>query len=309
MKIGVLRGMEQSFPEALIAYINDLRVDDIRAELMAVGGTSMIDPVGYPIIVDRISHDVPFYRAFVKYAALNGSVVINNPFWYGTDDKFFGYALAHRLGLTVPKTVVLPSHDHPPGTTEQSFRNLKYPLDWDAIFAYVGWPAFFKPFSGGGWKDVYKVHSPDEFFQIYERTGTNCMTLQESIEFDQYYRCYCIGKKWVHIMRYDPKQPHHLRYVQNPPPVPEALRARMVADCIKINEALGYDINTAEFAIRDGKPYAIDFTNPVPDCEYQSVTAPNFEWVVKHVAQLLIEKAQNFTATAVDHRWHQFMNA
>ena len=43
-------------------------------------------------------------------------------------------------------------------------RNLEYPLDWDGIFDYVGFPAFLKPHDGGGWRDVYKVNTPDEFF-------------------------------------------------------------------------------------------------------------------------------------------------
>ena len=113
----------------------------------------------YDVIVDRISHDIPFYRAWLKNAALDGTNVINNPFWWSADDKFFNYALATKLGVAIPPTVLLPHKEHPPGTTERSMRNLHYPLDWDAIFDYVGFPAFLKPFDGGGWRDVYKVNN------------------------------------------------------------------------------------------------------------------------------------------------------
>ncbi|MEI9976731.1 MAG: hypothetical protein WDO73_34540 [Ignavibacteriota bacterium] len=108
------------------------------------------------MIVDRISHDIPFYRSYLKNAILCGAKVINNPFWWSADDKFFNYALAAKLGVAVPPTVLLPHKSHPPGTTDRSMRNLEYPLDWDGIFRYVGFPAFLKPHDGGGWRNVSK---------------------------------------------------------------------------------------------------------------------------------------------------------
>ena len=88
-------------------------------------------PAPYAVIVDRISHDIPFYRAYLKHAALNGTVIINNPFWWSADDKFFNYSLAAKLGVAVPPTVILPHKKHPEGTTDRSMRNLEYPLNWD----------------------------------------------------------------------------------------------------------------------------------------------------------------------------------
>ena len=123
------------------------------------------------------------------------------------------------MGVAIPPTVILPHHTHPPDTTEKSMRNLIYPLNWEDLFAYVGFPAFLKPYSGGGWKHVYKVHSPEEFFHHYNQTGDLCMTLQHGVEFEDYYRCYVVGQEKVHIMKYDPKAPHHERYVKgNPQP-------------------------------------------------------------------------------------------
>src|SRR5450756_1370077 len=159
-KIGVLFGMENTFPSALVDKINSMELDDIRAEFVHLGGVSMAVPSGYAVIVDRISHDMPFYRAYLKNAVLTGTQVINNPFWWSADDKFFNYALASKLGVAVPPTVLLPHKVHPAGTTDRSMRNLEYPLNWDEIFRYVGFPAFLKPHDGGGWKSVYKVDSP-----------------------------------------------------------------------------------------------------------------------------------------------------
>lgn len=216
-KIGILYGMENTFPSALVDRINAMAGDDVLAESIKLGGVKMAEPSGYRLIIDRISQDIPFYRAFLKNAALSGTLVINNPFWWSADDKFFNYALASKIGVAVPRTVILPHKVHPPGTTERSMRNLKFPLDWDEIFNYIGFPAFLKPFSGGGWKNVYHVYSPQEFFRAYDETGDLCMTLQQAIDFQQYFRCYVVGQKQVHIMHYDPKQPHEHRYVKNPP--------------------------------------------------------------------------------------------
>src|SRR6201996_7826068 len=116
-KIGILYGMENTFPAALVERINSKKVGDITAEHIRLGAVKMADPSGYSVIIDRISHDIEFYRAYLKNASLNGTVVINNPFWWSADDKFFNYALASKLGVAVPKTAVLPPKSHPPGTT------------------------------------------------------------------------------------------------------------------------------------------------------------------------------------------------
>ena len=185
----------------------------ISAEFVQVGGVRLDKPPAYAVIVDRISHDIPFYRAFLKHAALFGTAIINNPFWWSADDKFFNYSLAAKLGVAVPPTVILPHKKYPEGTTDRSMRNLEYPLDWDGVFEYVGFPAFLKPVDGGGWRDVHHVHNPEEFFHAYDQSRDLCMTLQGAVKFDEYFRCYVIGQEKVHIMPYDPRRPHHERYV------------------------------------------------------------------------------------------------
>lgn len=307
-KIGILYGMENTFPPALVDKINSLKVPGVVAEHVKIGGVKMAEPSGYAVIIDRISHDIPFYRAYLKNAVLSGTCVINNPFWWGADDKFFNYALASQLGVAIPRTVVLPHKSYPPGTTSQSMRNLLYPLNWDEIFEYVGFPAFLKPYSGGGWKSVYKVTSQEDFFKAYDDTGDLCMTLQEGIEFDDYFRCYVVGQEKVHVMRYDPRQPHDHRYVKNGPAIDPAMHERVVGDCLKICRALGYDLNTVEFACRDGIPYAIDFLNPAPDADYYSVGPENFEWIVNAVAEMAIAKAQE-EPKPLEYRWAHFLNS
>jgi hypothetical protein len=306
-RIGILYGMEESFPPALVDRINSMGVEGVQAEHLRVGGVRMAVDNGYNVIVDRISHDIPFYRSFLKNAVLCGTKVINNPFWWSADDKFFNYALAAKLGVAVPPTVLLPHKTNPPGTTDRSMRNLEYPLNWEGIFQYVGFPAFLKPHDGGGWKNVYKVDSPEELFAAYNQSGDLCMTLQAGVKFQEYFRCYVIDQRHVHVMRYDPGAPHHLRYVPGNPPASPALQQRMVADALTLCRALGYDLNTVEFAVEDGVPFAIDFMNPAPDAGLESVGPDNFQWVVDHVAAMAVARAQS-PRELPELRWSRFLS-
>jgi hypothetical protein len=289
--VGILFGMERTFPQALAAQINERSGGSVGARPLRVGAIRLDELPEDDVILDRISQDVPFYRTVLKAAAVRGVQVINNPFWWSADDKFTDNLIAQAVDVAVPRTVLLPHRDHPPGTTADSFTNLAFPLDWHEIFAYLGFPIFLKPAYGGGWKDVYKVDNAGEFFAAFARTHSLCMIAQEAIRFSEYYRCYCLGRSRVRIMRYDPNLPHEYRYVQDTQPMDAALERRITRDCLALCDALGYDFNTLEFAVRDGIPYAIDFMNPAPDADLHSVGQENFAWVVAQAADFLIERA------------------
>jgi hypothetical protein len=305
-RIGVIFGMEETFPPALVERINGLGRADVAAEFVHIGAIRMDEPARYRVIIDRISHDIPFYRAYLKNAVLAGATVINDPFWWSADDKFFNYALAARLGVAIPPTVILPHKHHPKGTTDQSMRNLIYPLNWDEVFAYVGFPAFLKPFDGGGWRDVYKVNSPDELFAAYDTTRDLCMTLQRAVDFVEYFRCYVVGQEHVHVMPYDPRAAPGERYILDPPAYDPALLARVTKDAVLLCQALGYDLNTVEFAVENGVPYAIDFMNPAPDADVHSVGEANFRWIVETVADFAVKTALGPPAPPV-YRWQQVL--
>jgi glutathione synthase/RimK-type ligase-like ATP-grasp enzyme len=304
--IGVLHGKERSFPEALVKRINEKNIKDISAAPVKIDKVIQGDPSGYAVIIDRISQDVPFYRAYLKNAAISGTAVINNPFWWSADEKFFNNALATKIGVPVPKTVILPSRELPDDTSAESFSNLAYPLDWKGIFDYVGFPAYMKPFAGGGWKNVYRLNDINEFFERHAETGQLVMLLQEEIVFEEYYRCYCIGRKHVRIMPYEPRNPHHLRYVANFKPSAKMLKT-MEEIVLNINNHLGYDFNTVELAIRDGIPYAIDFCNPAPDADLKSVGQENFDWVVETSANYAIEVAENLRDGPGNLSWGEYI--
>jgi hypothetical protein len=293
-KIGILFGQENSFPQAFIDRVNSKNEAGIVAEFVTIDKVVQGEATDYAVIIDRISQDVPFYRAYLKNAALTGTAVINNPFWWSADEKFFNNAIATKLNVPVPNTVLLPSKVRPDDTNENSFRNLQM-MDWDFIFKYIGFPAYMKPHSGGGWKSVYKIYNADDLWEKYGETAQLVMMLQEEIIFDDYFRCYCIGGTDVRIMPYEPRNPHHLRYAAEPKVTGEAYKKLMTTVknyVIALNRALGYDFNTVEFAIRDGIPYAIDFCNPAPDADIYSVGQDNFDWVVEAAAKMAIDRAK-----------------
>jgi len=289
-RIGILFGKERSFPPVLEEAINGRGDGDVVAEAVRIGPLRQDVRPGYDLLFDRISHEVPFYRTYLKTAIAMGAQVINNPFWWGTDDKFLNNVIARAEGVAVPRTVLLPHKKHPPNTSSESFSNLTYPIDWDAVFSYLGFPIFMKPADGGGWRDVYKVHDRAEFFAAYDQTHTLSMMAQEAIDFTEYYRCYVLGRERVRVMRYDPKAPFERRYARGAVPTEPGLLGRIERDCRTLCGALGYDFNTIEFAVRDGVPIAIDFMNPAPDCDLFSVGPDNFDWVLKNAAEILVDR-------------------
>ena len=126
------------------------------------------------------------------------------------------------------------------------------------------------------------------------------MTLQEFIHFDQYVRCFTFGKTDI--------VPVRLRSA----PAPVSRRSRLsVAGARRadrerratLNNALGYEMNTIEFAVQDGVPYAIDFLNPAPDFERDRITPHYFDMVVERMADLVIDRALNGRAQQTWPRW------
>lgn len=302
-KIGLIVGREWSFPPAFIEEVNR-RNEGVTAEFVTLGAPRMDDLAKYRVVIDRISHEVPFYRTVLKHMVLRGVTVINNPFMWSADDKFFGATLAHSLGLAHPKTVVLPNKEYIPGIVHtESLRNLEFPLDWQAIVDYVGLPCILKDAHGGGWKEVYVCKTIEELLHHYDHSGLLTMIVQEFIEWDEFVRCICLGQDVIRPIKYDPKA---RKYHPELDFLPPALMRRVVEDSQTLVRALGYDMNSIEWAIRGGVPYAIDFMNPAPDMDIYSLTPTHFEWVVSAMADLAIRLARE-PAAAPGPSWEVFL--
>jgi hypothetical protein len=180
MRIGLLVGREETFPKAFLERIATLGRADVTAEMCVLGGTRLGGEIPWDVIVDRISHEIPYYRVFLKEAALAGVRVINNPLRVAADDKYFGYALASQDGVAVPKTVLFPNKGYRVGLVPETFRNLAYPIDWRAHAEYVGFPAWLKPTNGRGGHNVHRVENLEQMMAAYDQSGGATMMLQGS---------------------------------------------------------------------------------------------------------------------------------
>ncbi len=306
VKIGLLTGMEETFPLAFMEQVQKQSGGRVAAELIRLGGSRQAEGCEYALIIDRLSHQVKYYRAYLKNAALAGTRVVNNPFWRDADDKFFQYSLASRLGIAVPRTMVLPQQRVAEGVAPQDLRNLVYPLDWNRIVDYVGFPAILKPYVGGSWRHIYQVNSMDELLETYNQTGELCMVLQECIEYDHYIRCLCVAKTNILPIKYDPVL---RQYIVEHEHLTEEMGLRIEQDSQRLNQALGYDVNSIEYAIRDGIPYLIDALNPAPDFSLYSLTRHYFEIVVDWMVKMALEYAEQPRELQPDLRWQKFLTS
>lgn len=275
IRIGIISGQE-TFTKVLLKELNSR--PGLSAEWVKLGPQALSTPCPYNVVLDRLSHCYEFYQAYLKRIALEGTYVINNPFRFLCDDKFFNYGLAEKLGIPVPKTVLLPSREYDERVLErEDLHNLQEEIDWDAVVAEVGLPLIFKPFDGYGWREVYKVDTVDQLIELYNDSMMDVMMLQEYIDFEHYVRCFVVGGEEVLATRYNPRE---RRYIIDHQHLSPELGAQIVGACQTLCQALSYDMNTVEFAIRDGVPYAIDFMNPVPEAKPEVITPLYFEWLV-----------------------------
>ena len=287
-RIGILVGRELSWPPAFIDEVNSRRTG-VTADFVMLGAEPLDRLIQYDVVVDRVSHDVPFYRTWLKQAALQGVKVINNPFIWTADDKFLGANLAEANGIHSPKTMALPNKGYIPGIEpDELLRNLTYPIDWQGVIQHVGLPCVLKDAHGGGWRDVYVCHSLDELLHHYDRSGLLTMIVQEFIEWQHFVRCICIGRKHVLPIKYDPGA---RRYFVGDDFLPLGLRQQIIDESLHLVRALGYDMNSIEWAVRDGVPYAIDFMNPAPEFGLDALTPTYFEWAVHTMADFTIDLA------------------
>lgn len=287
-RIGLIVGRERDWPEAFLAGVAARR-PEVTAELVKLGGTYVDEEPGYAILFDRMSHEVPYYRTYVKYAAMRGSYVINNPYTWSADNRFFGTAVANHLGLRSPRTIVLPNKDVETDVVPDSFRNLQYPMDWEGITAQVGVPAIFKEISSGGRRLSYRVHSVDELIQRYDESGTRTMILQQVIQDGDHVHCLVVAGENTLLLRYDREGNRYQPQLNLDP----ALAAALEQSAVAITKTYQYDMNMVEFINRDGEIFVINSTNPAPVLDRQIMNDGQFEWAVEHSVDLALSRLDN----------------
>jgi glutathione synthase/RimK-type ligase-like ATP-grasp enzyme len=315
-RVGLLVGRERTFPEALIAEVSR-RGASVTCEYAIFDAPRADVAPPYDVLVDRISHEIVCYQPWLKLAALYGTRIVNNPFWRIADDKFFNAGLASRLGIAVPKTVLLPQKSYGDDVTSGSLeKNMRY-VDWNALIERLGLPIYVKPHWGGGFRDVTRVENTDELMRAYDKSGKTTLIAQEAIAWQMYVRCLVIGQRDVRVALWDPRLSHAERYTrahETMPSLDAAMTERVTKDALSITQALGYDMNTVELAIQGDVPYAIDFMNSAPDFDVASLGQEHFGWVVEKMAELVIDLAKHAgpvpgrsEASRPRHRWDDFL--
>jgi glutathione synthase/RimK-type ligase-like ATP-grasp enzyme len=287
LKIGLIVGAEYDWPEAFMTAVNTTN-PNVTAELVKLGGILMEEPVEYAVIIDRMSHKVPYYSAYAKHAALQGAYIIDNPFTWDADNKFVGTAVLARLGLQSPRTVVLPNKYVDYETTPDTFRNLKYPMDWEAIIAYVGVPAIFKDIHSGGRQFASRVHNVDELIQHYDESGTRTTILQQLIETDNQLHAFVIGQQEVMVLHYSHANGAYLPGILSKE---DGWGKELAETARRITQVYGYDVNMVEFVVKNDTVYVINTTNPAPDIDRNLLTAEQFDWCVRKMAAMAVERA------------------
>jgi hypothetical protein len=286
--IGFIIGREQELPNAVMKIINE-RHKGMQAEMVKLSGTFLDEAIPYDVIIDRMSHEIPYYRAYVKFAALSGCHVINNPFVWANDSKFLAGAIIRKLGVLTPRTMVLPNKDVATDTVPDSFRNLSYPMDWQAIIDYIGGPAIFKDIVSGGRRFAHRVNNVEELIQRYDESGTRTMILQQVIESNHQYHCLAIGGEKTLLMPYSLETG---RYFDAESELDGQTRERITETALRIAHIYGYDINMSEFVVKEDEIYLINATNPSPLVGRDLMTATQFDWICKEVVKLAVMRTE-----------------
>lgn len=286
--IGFIIGRERDFPEAVMARVNS-EYDDVRAELVMLGGTRYDAEVPYDVIIDRMSHEVPYYSSYAKYATMHDCYVINNPYTWAVDTKFLSSSLVRKLGYKTPRTVVLPNKDIYSENVPDSFRNLEYPMDWQGIIDYIGSPAIFKDIRSGGRRFAHRVNGVDDLIQRYDESGTRTMILQELLDSNEHIHCMVIGGEQTLLLSYLVEARKYKDCELDPD---GRIAAEIVQAALKLTEIYNYDINLVELAVKDGEVYVITASNPSPQISRDLMTRSQFDWIVNAVTDLAVDRAR-----------------
>ncbi|MFA5510925.1 MAG: hypothetical protein WC313_00625 [Candidatus Kapaibacterium sp.] len=289
MKIGLMYGSEKSLPAQIIKSINNSS-RRITADTITLNAVKPTDYSDYAVIYDRISHKIPFYRNYLKQSLINGVSVINNPFVCHDESSFIYNRAVLQSGINVPKMVLLPSKEHPDNTSSESFKNLSYPLNWQEIFDFVGFPALLKTNISYNYIQAYKVYNPAEFFSAYDLMGKTSVLLIENIDFEEYYKVFVIigDEPKFELLDYNPLKPLHLRFGKSKYEPDVKTIETIKTQSVKVSKLLDLHINSLEFGVKKDKIYLTSYHDPAPKMEQGYVDEKIWKRLVNNIADFLI---------------------
>jgi hypothetical protein len=279
--IGLLLGTEEDWPAAFETLIRRLGpVTDgagdrhtIATERVTIEPFDLRDRPRHDLVIDRLAYWYYHPREWLKKVALMDDVyLLNSPFTFQSMEKHAAYCAMIRLGLKVPRTVLVP-FKNPPENPRYATTAARYnrPFDLGAIAADIGYPLFMKPYDGGQWIGVNRVRNETELQAAYDASGERLMHLQESIEgYDVFARSLSIGPETM-VMHFRPDLPMHDRYAVTHDFLTPEVGDEVVTIGRLVNAFFRWEFNSCETLVRGGDVYPIDYANASPDVALTSL--------------------------------------
>jgi hypothetical protein len=285
--IGLLLGAEEDWPqafEALLQRVGPVAVDggehEFGSRRLTIEPFDLNDPVRVGLVIDRLAYWYYHPREWLKKAALmNGTYLLNSPFTFQAMEKHSAYCAMLRLGLKIPRTVLVP-YKNPLDNVRWAYTSAKYnrPFDLDAIADDLGYPLYMKPFDGGGWRGVSRINNQDDLHKAYDESGEMLMHLQATVEYDKFARALSIGAETM-VMDFRPDEPMHDRYAVSYDFLSPSAGHQTVAISRIVNAFFGWEFNSCEMLVKGDDVYPIDYANACPDVAVTSLHY-YFPWAI-----------------------------
>jgi hypothetical protein len=285
--IGLLLGAEEDWPRAFEEILRRVgpiteqgQVHELETERLTIEPFDLNRPVRTELVIDRLAHWYYHPREWLKKASLmNDTYLLNSPFTFQSMEKHSAYCAMLRLGLKIPRTVLVP-YKHPVDNVRWAYTSAKYnqSFDLDAIAEDLGYPMYMKPFDGGGWRGVSRINNRHDLHRAYDDSGEMLMHLQATVDYDVFARALSIGPETM-VMNFRPEEPMHNRYAV----AHDFLNASAGDQCVAIsrvvNAFFGWEFNSAEMLVKDDQVYPIDYANACPDVAVTSLHY-YFPWAI-----------------------------
>ncbi|MBK8758198.1 MAG: hypothetical protein IPM08_14085 [Actinomycetales bacterium] len=285
--VGLLLGVEEDWPQAfdaLLRRVGPVTADGVThtfdAERLTIEPFDLADPVRADLIIDRLAHWYYHPREWLKKAALvNGTYLLNSPFTFQSMEKHSAYCAMIRLGLKVPRTVLVP-YKNPVDNDRWAYTSAKYnlPFDLSAIAEDLGYPLYMKPFDGGGWRGVSRITNAEELHRAYDESGEMLMHLQATVEYEHFARALTIGAETM-VLDFRPDKPMHARYAVTSDFLSPSAADETRAISRIVNAFFGWEFNSAEMLVAGDEVYPIDYANACPDVAVTSLHY-YFPWAI-----------------------------
>ena len=279
--IGLLLGTEDDWPRAYEALLRRVgavtdaqgRTHRTRSVRVTIEPFDLRDSPRHDLVIDRLAYWYYHPREWLKKIALMDDVyLLNSPFTFQSMEKHAAYCAMMRLGLKVPRTVLVP-FKNPLDNSRYAYTSARYnqPFDLEALAESVGYPMYMKPYDGGAWVGVSKIRNVDELHAAYDASGERLMHLQAAVEdYDVFARSLTIGPETM-VMKFRPELPMHERYAVDHNFLTPAVGDEVITISRLVNAFFRWEFNSCESLVKGSEVHPIDYANACPDVAVTSL--------------------------------------